>query len=1676
MKYRIATVLSLLFLMAAMPHQAVAYVTSLTNGKYYRLHSAAYPELSMDGSGSVVAGTTDTPASYAQTWKAVMSGSTVALQNLLTLEYIQTNPGTSTQFVTGSVAKYFTTTTSDGKMAFYTSGYSYSALHCAASQSYFVVGWTVNDSEASWWNVEEITLTSAQETELAEIRNLNANASSYTNSLQTFFSDYACTSLKSNYASMTDAQLRSAMSALPSAVQEMAVRVKNSKWNTDATWNTYEQNFRIADYEIYSNCDLWYNKLKIGRFAHLFNPTGIVCSVGDVVYLYVDADPKDTDATLQVETVVGTNRRGAATTLKKGFNALYVTYDCELFISYILNNVDKSCDDYANIKIHIEGGTCNGYFDMHRGHTNSDWAWLKANMFQDKYLHVKGNSVLLNVLRSNVVGEAKPVEVMKVWDFIFDTEQSLSGCDQYKSTGKYKMMVNCFHNEDGGNPHWGDGNNGSSHPDLSSWSIFNSSKLMNFDTDGGQIWEIAHELGHGHQNPINLAGQTESSNNSLCQCVTVLAADHPEIFTSVRSSRGDGVKALIDRFNNGYSWIDLGSMRTQNGTYNDVWLSNKLIFQLWLYFDYLKNYLGDANTGYSFMTALYEKMRASGLSHSASSSNPGLASKDWLLLAQYASEITQTDLTEFFQVWGFWELSPTVSVENDIASTSTWFMGDYQGYYVRTAESYVTSVKNKMKQYSKKASNIMFIEDRCTGSTLKTYNGASVESFGEMGYYGTYDTAVSGTYGYAVSGTTVRMTGGSGAVGFKIYDDNGNLVAISNTNTFTVNSTIANGLATGNYRIVAAQGDGSDVVAVASTSKKVTYVLKYDGKEVGRTENVMVVPGANSEVNMPDVLKAVGGCGDWMTYTYSPLTITNSTTTVTVTATYNGPIPISDSYDQISTWHMLRIRGDDYNVGYATYDGSATPNVKLPNANPETDNALWALVGNPYDGFTIYNKAAGRNLKLVSDNPLGDGNTGGNTYATMQASGTCQLWFMEHSRSLPGYEDEGFYLSNADGYGLNLRSNDNLAYWIDGKDIGSTFTIHDGPVQVTGIEMDMTKAYTIHTVSRGYLAVKTGGTQMVGNQDKHNVSNQITYADGDTQFHFAIVTSNRKTYLYSIGAEKFVSYTGELTSSPTDDDVIVVENTTTTVEGYPYGIRFYKGTAEAVLCVNLGGSHQLTIDSWGATYGTFGEDGNAWAFEEAGDFDPSYALSLLNPDLQVTYNLVFNGQIVRTTTQGAAIGSQPDATEIEGWTNEYVTFSYSPATITANTQTVTVTAQWNGPFQVSDDYASAKWYVMRLKDSYYPTYVSDANPNVTLPTAATDDDTQRWAFLGNPYDGFTLINKAAGADLKLVSDDPSGDGNTGGNTYATLQVSGSNELWKVVSSTYATNGFFIYNATNNYALNQRSTENLAYWTGSADRGSTFVVEEVPSDWAERVVTDFGPFMATAGQYFSISTETKANLQPMYDSYSVAPTTEAEYLELKAVIESAGYKVPSAGRYRIKSTRGRYMTSQNETVAVTTDDATDLNTVITLTGEYPNFTITIGNRHFQAFEEHSQPGVLSEEAGNVTIFAFVKPGYCTIWNHGENAYNWLYMHERANYDIVGWYPDAEASWWQLEDAALLGDVNNDGSVNIADVTALVNLIITGSSQYDLQVVDIDGNSQLTLDDVTMLVNMILAPSL
>ena len=54
----------------------------------------------------------------------------------------------------------------------------------------------------------------------------------------------------------------------------------------------------------------------------------------------------------------------------------------------------------------------------------------------------------------------------------------------------------------------------------------------------------------------------------------------------------------------------------------------------------------------------------------------------------------------------------------------------------------------------------------------------------------------------------------------------------------------------------------------------------------------------------------------------------------------------------------------------------------------------------------------------------------------------------------------------------------------------------------------------------------------------------------------------------------------------------------------------------------------------------------------------------------------------------------------------------------------------------------------------------------------------------------------------------------------------------------------------------------------------------------------------------------------------------------------------------------------------------------------------------------------------------------------------------------------------------GDVNKDGSVTIADVTLLVDIILGKQTTYDVIMADVNGDSTISIADVTLLVDIIL----
>ena len=86
----------------------------------------------------------------------------------------------------------------------------------------------------------------------------------------------------------------------------------------------------------------------------------------------------------------------------------------------------------------------------------------------------------------------------------------------------------------------------------------------------------------------------------------------------------------------------------------------------------------------------------------------------------------------------------------------------------------------------------------------------------------------------------------------------------------------------------------------------------------------------------------------------------------------------------------------------------------------------------------------------------------------------------------------------------------------------------------------------------------------------------------------------------------------------------------------------------------------------------------------------------------------------------------------------------------------------------------------------------------------------------------------------------------------------------------------------------------------------------------------------------------------------------------------------------------------------------------------------------------------------------------------------------SYKVKALYTDGtESLWSNTEQVTLLsgpayevGDVNTDGAINIADVTALIDYLL-GSGDVDLNCADVNGDSSINIADVTALIDMLLS---
>lgn len=274
----------------------------------------------------------------------------------------------------------------------------------------------------------------------------------------------------------------------------------------------------------------------------------------------------------------------------------------------------------------------------------------------------------------------------------------------------------------------------------------------------------------------------------------------------------------------------------------------------------------------------------------------------------------------------------------------------------------------------------------------------------------------------------------------------------------------------------------------------------------------------------------------------------------------------------------------------------------------------------------------------------------------------------------------------------------------------------------------------------------------------------------------------------------------------------------------------------------------------------------------------------------ITYNYLYNGQVVGSETLHAYVGSEfPSPTTLPA----FVTGKIPEGTVTAGTTEYPVDCTWDGPFAISESVQNATWYAVGLHNAPYYLHDTDGAESMELGAgqqtidASTIEafDAQMWCFVGNPFDGFKIYNKAAGAG-KILSSSTTMSGNNGGSTYPILMDEASlpednNTTWDITASTNISgiNGFYI--AQHGITANKMNLRDgkLAYWTGGADDGSTFRVLNLQALYNAELGSIVSASQSHQGYVGALKSEIIEQYQSTIDDLAAGTSSPEAYVTL-----------------------------------------------------------------------------------------------------------------------------------------------------------------------------------------------------
>ena len=1055
-------------LMVGMP--SWAQLSSLEVGQIYRFKSArADRSLRADGVDDVHTKTTD-PNDKAQEWYVTKDGDYYVLRNVACGRFLKGAPSAYTAW---SLTEDYSA--NENRFSLLTSNSTLNTLKTKGSDNYGhmhddnngdnggynVVGWlNNNDNTGSHWTITKVNYTAEQIKALLDAAPTIAEVEAYDDALAAIFADAACTALKDNYAKMSDENIKADPNyiALPAALQKTVLKIRNNAWgedNADATkqannlnWDAeYAKKFRMQMYEPYSIAGDITSWLGINSHANNDNPTGIYMPAAGTLYVMVEGEIKE-GATLRI--VDGyTNRRINGTTtesavvLKQGLNV--INYTGATGMLYICYNVDtynpngatptekfpRKLSEFAPLKIHIEGGAINGFYNAcgdFRATTDAENLWKTytgANVDADtdwKYMETRANLSILPILGHREIlllqledEQGSPglrsllPEAINCPSTPYSYAESWAdygmGCDP--STGKINIVMEAWDRI--------------FYSQLATMGLVSNSQMERMNdlyprwTKEGTCAEM-----YDYENKSNIDNKTYLE---FCQGIDYSEYfNHHGIILGTSSGNpygaGDHVgypiggfgAAVYDLPNTaGSTWgpaHEIGHQHQGLFTLNGLTeVTNNLFSNISLWYKgmstsryngsdgSLESVLNAFNTNGSdiytnniwALTHLYYRLW---LYYHLAGNNTQFYPRLFELLRQnqmqkgynvsgdvstlhfykLACQAAGEDLTEFFRAHGYF------SVMEDR------FVGDYSNSIYNVSQAMIDAAIAEVKamNYPENLS-IIFINDDDENATYLQHDGKSAreiyfetKSNSDFGSVTDFIAGKVATTPYTAtlnSDGTITMSGGTGGVGFLILNEKGEIISFSNKSTFEIGDEAKHALVSGTATVVSISSDNT----------------------VEPLEAVVDVVATRKEVLaglIADVQAVIG----------------QEDNTYTKVGYFKSPA-LAELKAALATAEEVYSNGTGYEGAYEVLYSEYRKVIDNPKAKVAIDTNL---------SYTIKNKAYTNRYITVSNETA---------YAYENATGTAAEWHFEQSSTAGKY-----YLKNSDGrYCSDVRTSIPLA-------------------------------------------------------------------------------------------------------------------------------------------------------------------------------------------------------------------------------------------------------------------------------------------------------------------------------------------------------------------------------------------------------------------------------------------------------------------------------------------------------------------------------------------------------------------------------------------------------------------------------------------------------------------------